>query len=619
MFSRAANVAGTGSTFVPLTPGTVDEPATPANVIAQSPIVGAQLNLRTLTIAKRLQNPPSQEGLFYATGNRAALLELLADLEITIDDIPILVDVPPASGTTPTPTTPAGTPPLPMPLVSDIRVRFDRASIAQREAVFTAVLNPQIAVPQGIDPDEAALFSTGIHVLEQHSSLLRAIEARIQQYNDYLAECRTAMGNIQADLPQAQAKVSQLDNALALARQDLAFTTALLADEIARANNVNIQRALTLSKVTTVAYTRPRTLEAEADIPSRQLMPGNIASPVPACLKQSAAIPPELREVVALLREAPVKWLPTIQGLVNSLERPNLLQGLAFDTQARATMQLQLPVRVSSAVSEPGVYAPVIASIYSANQQLLTAAQALRSAFQPAQLIDQNWIAQVKILQSVIAVGDLLFSQAVHAEIVNQTSRLITQISNVATCVYVRAGQAPPIRRLAWAEFLRGPGLSIPLQNLAVLPNFHDEKIDDYIQRQQMQMLVDWMFQQIDIGISDAVAFMSDLVRVAILLSADAPVNNVIAGAVALASTPVVGGILHLTLPSDRISHGMFVQLYSASKGLTAQAVVTDLDSATVRATVTKVYQPGIALQANDVAHFTTQAPEAVALRAFDM
>ena len=59
------------------------------------------------------------------------------------------------------------------------------------------------------------------------------------------------------------------------------------------------------------------------------------------------------------------------------------------------------------------------------------------------------------------------------------------------------------------------------------------------------------------------------------------------------------------------------MQLYSSGV-LTAEAVVSDLDSSGVRATVTQVHQTGIALQANDVAHFTPQAPVAVALRAFD-
>jgi hypothetical protein len=33
---------------------------------------------------------------------------------------------------------------------------------------------------------------------------------------------------------------------------------------------------------------------------------------------------------------------------------------------------------------------------------------------------------------------------------------------------------------------------------------------------------------------------------------------------------------------------------------------------------VTQVYLPGVTLQANDLAHFTSQPPETVALQAFD-
>jgi hypothetical protein len=188
------------------------------------------------------------------------------------------------------------------------------------------------------------------------------------------------------------------------------------------------------------------------------------------------------------------------------------------------------------------------------------------------------------------------------------------QISSVATCLYARACQALPADRLAWAEFLMGVGLTIQLQNLAVLPNWNSQ---DYVTRQQTQMLADWLFQQIDTSILNAVAFISDVVRVAILLASDAPVDGVIGGAVTLTTTPTVGGIVNLTLPSDRIAQGMFVQLYSAGT-LAARAVVTDLDSSGVRATVTQVYKAGVTLQANDLAHFTSQPPEAAALHAFD-
>jgi hypothetical protein len=604
--------------FVLANPGTVSQPASTTDVLAQSPLVGAQLNLRTLTVAQRMANPPSQEGLFYAIGNRLALLQLLVDLDITIDDIPILVDSEPTvtTGGVPITTTtpPPNTTPTPftMPTVADFRAT---ANADRRNAVLVSVQSASISSPANSNPDEASLFSAGIHVLEQHSQLLRAVEARIQQYSDFLILCANALANVQADLSKAQTLLTQLDNDLAQARQNVTFTTALLSDETQRVNNVNAQRTQTLQSVQVVAYTRPRTLQTEADVPSRQLVPGNVTSPVPTCLQQTLAIPPELREIVALLREAPVNWMPSIQALLTKLERPRLLQEVAIEAQARAVMVMQLPARVSSAASRPGVYAPVISNIYSASQRGFNSLVTARAAFQPLQLANQSWTTQIQAMQIVAAIGDLISSQAVHAEVVNATSRLMQQISNVATCLYARSGQALPIDRLAWAEFLSGTGLSIQLQSLAVLPNWNTQ---DYVSRQQMQMLADWLFLQIDSTNADAVAFMSDVVRVSILLASDSPVNSVISGAVTLATTLKVGGIISLTLPSQQVAHGMYVQLYSSGV-LAAQAVVSDLDSSNVRATVTQVYQAGITLQTNDVAHFTPQAPVAVALRAFDM
>jgi hypothetical protein len=579
------------ATFTPILVGTSAQPAIPTDITQQSPLVGAQLNLRTLTIAERLAQSPAQEALFYSTGNRVAILELLADLDIMIDDLTIPTDLP-ASGT-----------PF---IIKDLT--------SSPDAVKTAVLNPQIVSQTGSDPDEAAVFATGIRVLEQHTQLLRAVEGRIQQYRDFLALCTTALANIQSNFQSTQTLLAGLQNDLTQVRQNLAFVLALLADEEARVANVNATRTNVLQTyVQFVAYSRPRTLAIAADAPSRQLLPADVSSPVPACLQQSVAVPPELREMVALLREAPVSWFPPVQLQIARLERPSLLQDLAADTQARATLQLQLPLHTSSAASASGVYAPAISTIYSADQQTFRAFQTQRAAFQPLQLANQSWMAQVGVLQNTVAVADLLSSEAVHAEVVDSTSASLQQISSVATCLYMRVGQALPADRLAWAEFLRGSGAGVGLSSLAVLPGWNSQ---NYIDRQQMQLLVDWLFQQIDSTNQTAAALMSDVVAVAILLASQAPVDSIIAGAVALRTTPVVGGPIKLTLPSDRVAHGMYVQLYSAGV-LAARAVVSDLDSTGVTATVTDVYQPNVALEANDTAHYTAQDPNAVVYKAF--
>lgn len=583
-------------------------PATPTDITSQSPLAGAQLNIRTLTIAERLQQSPSQEAMFYSIGNRLSFLQALqaleTDLNLVVDDIPILMDGPPPTPPSPPPPTPP--PPVAVPV--EMHTFSEWLNPATQPALLSKIQSPYLVT----DSAEATLFSVGVRVVEQHTALLRALEARVQQYSDFVGLCTSALSNMQNDIQQAQIYVSQLQNNLHQDRQNVAFTTALLGDETTRVNSVNAQRQQVLqSSVQLIAYTRARTLQATDTAPSRQLVPANVSNPVPACLQQSVAIPPELREIVGQLREAPVIWMPAIAAQVNNLERPVLLQQLALSAQARAAQLLQIPPLPSSAAGEAGVYKSAISTVFSANQQLFRNYQMQRATIQPAALTNLSWSHQVVQLQSMIAINDLIAADSVHTEISNAVARLVQQISSVATCLYTRVSIALPIERLGWAEYLRGSGLSVQLQSLAVLPGWNQLT---YTDRQQMQMLADWLFLQIDTTNSAAMAFMSDVVRTAILLASDVPIDNIIPATIIFRIQPSVGGVVSLNLTSDRIASGMYVNLYSGAN-LAARGVVSDLDSSTVRATVTDVFTPGAYLETSDTAHFTTLTPQAVALR----
>jgi hypothetical protein len=598
--ARESNLVETAKSFSPaaiLFPGQ-NTSAAPVDISSQSPLVGAQLNLRTLTIAERLQQSPSQEALFYSMANRLnflqTLTELCSDLGFSVDDLYIVVDGVPQDSNIAS-------------AVPVVNYTFYEWRTGQQAKIQVAI--QQAYVPE--DPPEATLYSVGIRVLEQHTTLLRALEGRVQDYVNFVGLCQTALVNMQNDLQQAQAYGTQLQNNLLQDRQNVAFTTALLSDETARVSTVNAQRQQILSQVQLVAYTRTRTLDVIDTAPSRQLVPANIASPVPACLQQTVSIPPELREIVGQLREAPVSWLPSVAALLPKLQRPVLLQELAVSVQTRAALMLQAQALPSSAVGESGVYASSIAKVYNSNLQIFRGYQAQRATIQPAALSNLSWSVQVANLQSVAAVNDLISAVSVPTEVSNATARLIQQISSVATCLYTRVSAALPIDRLTWAEYLRGPGASIALQSLAVLPLWNSLT---YTDRQQTQMLVDWLFLQIDTTNQAATAFMSDVVRTAILLASDVPLDNIIAGSVVQRVQPSVGGMVTLNLPSDRVAAGMYVQLYSAGT-LAARAVVSDLDATTVSASVTDVYAPGTYLNISDIAHFTAQTPQAVAMR----
>jgi hypothetical protein len=575
-------------------------PAQTSDITGQSPLSGAQLNIRSLTIAQRMQQSPSQEAMFYAISNRLNFLQALQtienDLNLVADDLPILVDQTPTSTTT----TPSGVPAA-THYFSEYLGAGNASIIAQIQAPYFVS-----------DASEATLFSVGVRVVEQHTMLLRALEARVQQYSDFVNLCTTALNNMRTDIQKGKAYVAQLTNNLLQDRQNVAFTNALLQDEIQQVQATNAQRQQVLAtSVQLIAYTRARTLEATDTVPSRQLVPANVANPVPACLQQSVAIPPELREIVAQLREAPVNWMPSVSARIRNLERPTLLQQLAISTQARAAQLLQLAQLPSSAAGETGAFASTIANLYNANQQMVHTYVAQRAAIQPAALVNLSWSQQIVNLQSIVAVNDLIASESVHTEVSNAVARLIQQISTVSTCLYTRVSIAQPVDRLTWANYLTGSGRSVQLQSLAILPSWNDLT---YTDRQQMQMLVDWLFLQIDTSNSSAVSFMSDVVRTAILLASDVPVDNIIPAVVVTRVQPSIGNNVTLSLPSDRVASGMYVNLYSGAT-LAARAVVSDLDASTVTAKVTDVFTPGVYLETNDSAHFTTLTPQAVALR----
>jgi len=323
------------------------------------------------------------------------------------------------------------------------------------------------------------------------------------------------------------------------------------------------------------------------------------------------AVPPELREIVSLLREAPVRWFPPILTLLPKLERPALLQNLAVSSQTRASLALQTPAPTSSAESATGGFASAISGIFSTNLQTIRSIQVSRAGFNVASLGSQSWSSQVSTVGNMAAIGDVIGSSIVHPEITAAASTSLQQISNVATCLYTRVGQVLPVDRLEWANFIDDGNIN--LRNLAVLPGWNTQ---NYVDRQQMQLIVDWLYQQIDTNDSTAVSLMNDLIATAILLASQAPVDDIIAGAISLRTIPVVGNPIRLTLPSNRIGHGMSVQLYSGG-ALAARAVVTDLDGGGVSATVTDVYKPDVALETNDVAHFTGLNQNAVIYRAF--
>ena len=563
------------------------------DITAQLPLTGVPFNLRTLNIAERLKTSPSHEALLYSLSARTSLIDTLLDQNfardfgISLDDLEILVhEQNPDKTFSPR-----------AYVLGDLRtnptIRGQAYASIQAAGLTT-------------DADESAVFSGGITALDHHTLLLRAVEARVALYNRLIALAGTALTNVQGQFTSVHAAVARTDNELSEARGNLSLVLSLIQDELARIDAVNTRRQATLANVPFLVLMRPRTLEAEADVPSRQLVPANIASPVPAALQSTAIVPPELRELAGLLREAPSAWIPATEALLAKLERQQHFIDLAAQMRIRALAKLQLPPAPSSATTHPGPYGVPIAEVFGTHQVVMQSFVQQRAIYDHTQLVNLSWASQKNEILRVAAINDLIASDAVHLEIAHEIASLIQNVSKIATALYIRISATRPIERLEWAEYLRGAGRNASLRSLSILPKWEAQ---EYIDRQQMQLLADWLFTQIDPTIPGAVAYMSDLVRTAVLLASHAPVDDVIAGEVAARVKPAIGALLALTSTSSRVAHGMPVLLYNGAN-LMARAVVDDLDPAQVYAKVTHVYVDDFVDQ-NTHAHFLNDDPAA--------
>jgi hypothetical protein len=563
---------------------------TETDVSSQLPFSGVPFNLRTLSIAERLKTAPSHEALLYTLSTRTSFLDtvLADDFGISVDDLEILV----------------------MEQDDKDKTKFNPVvySLSQlRDANTRAKVYGNIQ-NAGLLPnaDESGVFSAGITVLDHHTLLLRAVEARIALYRQFLALASKALTSIQNFATQVFAALKQAENQLAQARANIILVTGLFNDETARIKAVTDRRKAILANVPFVVLMRRRTLQAEANVPSRQLVPANVESPVPAALQSTAIVPPELRELASLLREAPLAWFPAIDGLLSRLEHPRYFMDIAQHMQVRAYTRLQLPAATSSATSHPGPYGAPIAEVFSSQQTALGNIMQQRANYNSAPLQEMNWAAQKTEIFRVAAINDVLAAETVHLEVSRELASLVENVSKIATALYLRMSATLPADRLQWAEYLRAGGRRVAMRYLTVLPGWQNQ---EYVERQQMQMLVDWLFGQIDSGLSDAAAYMSDLVRTAVLLASHAPVNDIIAGEVAVRTKPVAGGLVPITSDSSRISRGMTVMLYQGSS-LLARGVVDDLDPQQSYARISDVYQEDTYLETSAQAHFLNDRPE---------
>jgi hypothetical protein len=556
-------------------------PTTREKIIGQSPIIGADYDFRTVTVTERLEVPPAPETKNFTAANKFEVVSELAELDIRLDDLLV-----------------PG-----VPIRVDGQPQYDeRTGLPRRHEVALGNLGNLAELlddPNPRDGDEATFFGVATDLLDHTTTLLRRVEGRIQSYRNALVACNETLNRLRTLLSGADRRLKEIGDSLAEARHDVAVARALLAEEMARIGAINERRAQILAEhVRFLAFQRPRLSHALlSDTPVRPLNPDVTELPPPACAVRPVEAPAELHAMVELLRRAPVRWFTGLPKLLGGLDRLELLHSTVVGARQRALLQEQ---GTSPGPAPTGLLGNAIARALAAQQTVVEKRRLEVAAFDLSRFASQSWSSSKRQAEQLVSLGDLIDGGQGRIIVNRGAARELEEILRTATCLYVRFGEVLPGIRLGWAERLSQHDTPIDLRDLNVLPRWGEIQLLD---RREIQMLTDWLYGRVDSKQPDAVAMISDLVRVCLLLASHAPVNRIVAGQVSKPTTVRPGSRIELTVDLTRVHVGMQVLLYSGSQAV-ARAVVEDLSASHAAARVVHAFQEGIELAEGARAQF---------------
>jgi hypothetical protein len=571
-------------------------PPTKAEVEQKSPVIGQKSVTRSVTIAERIQDPKATESKNYCVATKYDVIKSLTeavspkdpqdpnDFGMMINDIVI-----------------------PGLLVYEgDKVKFERG-VPVREAVrFDAAradLKKRI-LEEPADPqlDEAKAFSIGVQLLEDTITVLRAVEARIQEYEKVITLCQSILGQTRELLSACENRLSALEHDLAEARHDITVARALLVDEQNRVLEINERRDRVIrEQVRFLAYRRSRLVDLNLNTPVRTLDPAVTTSPVPACLGHDATIPADLRSTIALIRESPVKWFPNVHPLLTRLDRIEMLHETISTAKQRALAQQANTAdftKENQANTRAGM---AVQQAFLAQRSVVTQLRAQTAQIDLAVFANQNWKLAHDQAKEIVSLGDVIEADHGRTDLAQEAARELENISRIAGCLYTNFGTVKPEIRLDWVEAFSQFDRPVNFRNLAVLPRWHEIA---FLDRREMQALVDWLYQQVDPLQADGVALITDVVRICMLLASHAPVNQIIAGYVPKATVVQTGGRVELAVDHTKLRIGMSVLMYSATNEVLARGLVEDLSTGKAAARVVTTVRKEVTLDPGARAHF---------------
>jgi hypothetical protein len=468
-------------------------------------------------------------------------------------------------------------------------IDFPRGQTQQKTRLFFHDLLTRMAPNKDItgtdDADEARYFTSGVRYADISISAMRAVERRIADYREVIAEGRKVLDSLRRCLDGAKAEGQRADSELGQLRHELATARALLAEEQTRLNAINDQRRSVLAEhVDFVVFHRPLGFRPVETAPVRSVNGAVVDNPIPDCLKENLPLPSELAGLREVLRGAPADWLRNHRLWLAGIDRIQVLRSYLI----RATASPQAPVQDETLLPGDGRYGNGLRRLFRSNADRFAASLTPL----PSRIDERlSWSELQNIAVSGLTVGHLLGYAP--TEISRLASDQVDQLFRVAACLHRDFGEVEPVTRLAWADLYSEYDGPVNLRDLGTLTGWSSV---DYSLRHTMQSEVDWLFDQVNPQVPAATGFINDLVRVCLLLASHSPVDRLVSAEIMEAFRPVPGSLIRLRLDPSLVRVGMEA-LTNASQGAFVRAVVQDIGTDHVVARVLPGSDPNLLIR----------------------
>ncbi len=495
-------------------------------------------------------------------------------------------------------------------------------ALLSRKAPITMELLPALALAKELDPDpgkgsdssddESAFLNSAIATLEGAIAFLRLVEARILAISKAVDVVASKTKLLNANQKAWNTSLTQADQDLDEARHDLRVAQSLIDEERKRleARQEEKQRILDTA-VKFVAYQRPGVLAPHRDGTRLGLvLPGQMADPLPVALARDLPLADELEDMVETLREMPLGWFTANPELAKEFKKPwyldHVLNGMQYRAIAQAAKTPASKSKPSKGQSAAQLQIAKIATAYSAMSFSLIQK---RKTFDPKILLPLPWKEKKEVALTILSLNDLIAAGR-EPKVAKKANEEIEKIERVLTALWQTAREIPAPIRLLWATHLSEFDTVKSLQNLAGLPGWSSI---DFLLRTRLDRLNTWLFSRMEKSPKEARALMTDIVRVALLLSAHAPVADIIAAALEEEKTVSPGGLIDIRVKRGRPQIGAKVSFLDGNL-VQAHGWIKDLSGSKARVEIASTSQSLVHLTERQTV--TVYNAQAIGLRA---